>query len=290
MLTQFKLGAIAMAKRNRMNPHLYLGDQFQFAPDRASASGAPPNFEKITYQGTGATYTVTAISNVSEGYYDVTFTPAISALPSAPYFNLMCVQSNLNKVFVRAYLQVQTANASTLLNASDFDMYYFRRIRNSDAGSGYGINTYDASGNLTFTSNARPFELAALGVTTKYDSVGITDPKTGDWYSQPFMFGSTPTNYAIYTPMMGYCIVNWTSSQTKGTGTLTARNDAFATPGWAAWTGVSARTTPGATDFTICKATPHIMGASQWPGDIANELHVYPNSYVMVIDTDKYQP
>lgn len=290
MLTQFKLGAIAMAKRNRMNPHLYLGDQFQFAPDRASASGAPPNFEKITYQGTGATYTVTAISNVSEGYYDVTFTPAISALPSAPYFNLMCVQSNLNKVFVRAYLQVQTANASTLLNASDFDMYYFRRIRNSDAGSGYGINTFDASGNLTYTSNARPFELAALGVTTKFDSTSIVDPKTGDWSTQQYMFGTTPTNFAIHSQLMGYCIVDYNSALTKGTGSLTARNNSYATPGWSAAIGLGARTTAGATGFTICKATPHIFAYSSYPSYIANELHVFPNSYVMLIDTDKYQP
>ena len=286
-------GTITMARRNKMIPHLFVGDQFQFGP-RTNVGGywyqTQAGYESITYKGSGDVYTVTSITYDSLGKFVVRFTPQIAAIPAYPS-GYIYVQSNLNKIFVRAYLQTPANNTAAPISAGAFNMYYFRQLRSSDNGAtGYGIQAYDANGNLTFTSNKRVLELSALGIVSAYTNNNIADPKTGDWYSSNFIFGQTPTNYAIYSPIIGRCLQNWNSSLTPGSGYIRPYTQSSGY-GSSHGVAVACRTSAGSSQYTICKVGRQIFGDATYSASpLANRLIVTSNSSVMVINTDKYQP
>jgi hypothetical protein len=186
-------------------------------------------------------------------------------------------------------------------------MYYFREIKNSDAQSGagrYGINVFDASGNLTYTSNRRGFEIAAMGSSNAISFItpdNTTGPVAGSSTTTGFFtgsnknwdFGSTPTNYAVYAPIAGACQSSHQQSNTPGTGLLTSTGSAGVSQG--VETGVTLWPSPSSTS-QFCPAK---VGPPNWGATVAVTVnnYVFPcslvvpqGSYVMVINTDKYQP
>lgn len=304
-------------QRARPCPQLMVGDVFQF-----TTALIPYTFAQTTYQGSGTEYTVQSITRISgtSNNYTVVFSPQKASAPTNG--SILAVNANLNKVFVRAFIQnsgtsadnpsasggTPTGNIGAL--QGNWNMYYFREIKNSDAGTGrYGMNVYDASGNLTFTSNKRGFDIAAMGVSNAISLIqpynnqtGVVGPlPAGSTTTTGFFttsnkawdFGSTPTNYAVYAPIAGNCQSSPDQSLTPGTGRLTQGTSSGISEG--VETGVTLWPTPSSTS-TFCPAK---VGPPNWGGTTAVttsgykfpvSLVVPQGSYIMVIDTDKYQP
>jgi hypothetical protein len=295
--------------RARPCPQLMVGDVFQFTAGGGTAQTYGYTWGQTTYQGTGTQYTVQSITRITgtTNAYSVVFSPQKASAPAQ--YSIMAVDSNLNKVFVRAFIQNSGSsgdnNSTVGPLTGNWNMYYFREIKNSDAGSGrYGMNVFDASGNLTFTTNKRGFDIAAMGVSNAISLItanNTTGPLAGSSTTTGFFttsnksweFGSTPTNYAVYAPIAGACQSSYQQSLTPGTGLLTSTGTAGVSQG--VETGVTLWPTPSSTS-QFCPAK---VGPPNWGATVAVTVnnYVFPcslvvpkDSYIMVINTDKYQP
>jgi hypothetical protein len=295
--------------RARPCPQLMVGDVFQFTPGGGAPQTYGNTWGQTTYQGVGSQYTVQSITRVTGTIndYSVVFSPQRASAP--PQYSILAVSANLNKVFVRAFIQNSGASAdnSSVVGplAGNWNMYYFREIKNSDAGSGrYGMNVFDASGNLTFTTNRRGFDIAAMGVSNAISLItpnNTTTPVAGSATTTGFFttanknweFGATPANYAVYAPIAGACQSSHQQSLTPGTGRLTSTGSAGVSQG--VETGVTLWPSPSSTS-QFCPAK---VGPPNWGATVAVTTNGYAfpcslvvpqGSYIMVINTDKYQP
>lgn len=295
--------------RARPCPQLMVGDVFQFTAGGATAQTYGYTWGQPTYQGVGPEYTVQSITRVTGTIdaYSVVFSPQKATAPLQ--YSIMAVPSNLNKVFVRAFIQNSglSADNSSVVGplVGNWNMYYFREIKNSDAGSGrYGMSVFDASGNLTFTTNRRGFDIAAMGISNAISLItpnNTTGPIAGSSTTTGFFttankaweFGSKPTNFAVYAPIAGACQSSHQQSLTPGTGLLTSSGSAGVSQG--VETGVTLWPSPNSsTQFCPAK-----VGLPNWGATVAVSTNGYAfpcslvvpqGSYIMVIDTDKYQP
>jgi len=158
-------------------------------------------------------------SYITEYHIESTHAPLIFVKPYNNASTTEVVVCAINYTFGIWSIRANTSAQYTLLLANNSTGYYpgqsagstgvstiealvFIRPRNQDAETGYGMNVYDSSGNLTFTSKMKPLKVSAWHDTTA-QSIGTYQNAEPVYSSETLTGGTIPTNWAAYVPSLG---------------------------------------------------------------------------------------
>lgn len=92
------------------------------------------------------------------------------------------------------------------ISANDLpvNVYIFVRPRSQDADTGYGMNVYDSSGNLNFTTKLKVLKISGYHDTTNTASSPFPSGSDYTFGNQTLTSGTIPTNWAALSPDVGY--------------------------------------------------------------------------------------
>lgn len=107
-------------------------------------------------------------------------------------------------------------------NNLPIEVLVFVRPTNQDAGTGYGMNVYDADGNISFTSTLKPLKISAYHDTNAESASYSGGQNQPTYLVETLTYGTIPTNWAASVADLGYnrsAIVSssyWTGSGNQG--------------------------------------------------------------------------